>query len=106
MTGAEREPTEWVIEGLTEDGEVFRPSDWVERLLETVLSYGLDRRVNHRPYHGPERRSRQIELLQPRICDGRKCLVVDLQLREVNPQAFNVLMDFVRSNRLRCRENT
>jgi len=96
--------TELVIEGITEDGNDFRPSDWVERLLETIHSYGADRRNNDQPYMGPERRSRQIVFLQARMCDGRKCLIVDLRLRDANPQAFSVLMDFVRSNRLRCRE--
>jgi len=93
-----------VIEGLTEDGSLFRPSDWIERLLETLLSYGADRRTVNRPYPGPERRARQIEFLQARYCDGNKCLFVDLRLRDANPQAFAFLMEFVKSNHLRCRE--
>lgn len=93
-----------VIEGLTEEGRVFRPSDWIERLLETLTHFGSDRRSGARRYRGPERRARQISFLQARICDGHKCLIVDLRLRDANPQAFEFLMEFVRSNRLRCRD--
>jgi hypothetical protein len=92
-----------VIEGLTEEGRVFRPGDWIERLLETLAMYGADRRTGSRPYRGPERRFRQVSFLQAQICDGNKCLVVDLRLRDANPQAFEFLMEFVRTNRLRCR---
>jgi len=95
---------EMVIEGVTDDGRVFRPGDWIERLLESLAHYGADRRSGARRYHGPERRARQISFLQARICDGHKCLIVDLRLRDANPQAFEFLMEFVRSNRLRCRE--
>jgi hypothetical protein len=41
--------------------------------------------------------------MQARICGGHMCLVVDLRLREANPQAYDFLMEFVCSNRLRCR---
>ena len=29
-----------VIEGVTEEGAVFRPSDWIERLLDSIAHYG------------------------------------------------------------------
>ena len=35
---------------------------------------------------------------------GRKCLVVDTHLRHANPAAFDFVLQFVRSNRLRCLE--
>jgi len=93
--------TELVIEGITLDGETFRPSDWIERLMETLLSYGNDRRRQPRPYNGPERRCRQIEFLQAAMCDGQKCLIVDMRLEQANPDAFRFLMEFVASNHLR-----
>lgn len=95
-----------VIEGVTENGRRFRPSDWTERLLDTLSHYGNDRRRQARPHPGPERRTRQLHFLQARICDGKKCLEVDLRLREANPQAYEFLMEFVRSNRLRHVERT
>lgn len=92
-----------VVEGITVEGQTFRPGDWIDRLLETLSMYGSDRRTGTRPYAGPERRARQIAFLQAQVCAGQKCLVVDLRLRDANPQAFAFLMDFVCSNRLRCR---
>ncbi len=89
-----------IIRGLTEEGQVFRPSDWIERLMDTLSHYGSDRRLNGRPYDGRERRSHQIEFLKPQMIDGSKCLVVDGRLRLTNPLAYEFLMEFVRSNRL------
>lgn len=95
-----------VIEGITEEGVAFRPSDWIERLLDSLAHFGHDRRTGqHRHYRGPERRRHDHHFLQAQICDGRKCLIVDLRLRDANPQAFEFLMEFVRSNRLRCRQD-
>ena len=93
----------YLIEGVTLDGKVFRPSDWIERLIDTTSSYGADRRKQLRACPGPERRSRRIAFLQVQISDGNKCLIVDLRLRDANPQAFEFLMEFVHSNRLRWR---
>lgn len=97
-------PPRVIIEGLTLDGGRFRPSDWVERLLDTLTSYGTDRRLNRRPYAGPERRTQQVSFLHPQMIGGVKCLVVDSRLRDANPAAYDFLMEFVRSNRLRCRD--
>jgi len=93
-----------VIEGLTRDGKVFRPSDWAERLIETASTYGADRRVQRTHHPGPERRRRQIDFLQVQIIGGRKYLVVDLRLREANPAAYAFVMEFVENNRLRWCE--
>jgi hypothetical protein len=92
-----------IIEGLTEDGQRFRPSDWIERLIDTLSSYGADRRLDSRPYVGSERRQRQVQFLQAQMIDGAKCLLVDERLRDANPLAYGFLMEFVRSNRLRWR---
>ena len=81
-----------VIEGITTEGTVFRPSDWVERLLDSLAHYGQDRRAGqHRPYRGPERRQGGQAFLQAQICDGHKCLIVDLRLRD----PFKVILDWV-----------
>jgi hypothetical protein len=97
-----------IIEGITEDGKTFRPSDWIERLCGSVSSFGADRRSKHPPrdhgYRGPERRLSHVNFLHPQIIDGIKCLVVDLVLCEANPAAYQFLMDFVTANRLRTRD--
>jgi len=95
--------TQLIVEGLTEEGIRFRPSDWVERLIDSVTVFGADRRHAHLPYSGPERRRRQIPFLQAQMIDGQKCLIVDGRLRDANPEAFRYLLAFVRDHRLCCR---
>lgn len=90
-----------VIEGVTLDGMVFRPSDWIERLIGTLSAYGEDRRASTRVYAGMDRRQRQESFLRAQMIDGSKCLVVDIKLREVNPAAYHFLLEFIQSNRLR-----
>lgn len=90
-----------VIEGVTLDGQLFRPSDWIERLIGTLSSYGEDRRANTLPHVGADRRRRQESFLQAQMINGHKCLVVDTRLREVNPTAYRFLQEFIENNRLR-----
>lgn len=74
-----------------------------------MSSYGADRRTKQPPhqhgYRGPERRQRRVNFLHPRVIDGIKCLVVDLVLRDANPAAYQFIMNFVASNRLRTRDH-
>lgn len=90
-----------VIEGISTDGKVFRPSDWIERLIDTVSSYGEDRRSCPGTYSGPDRRRRQVGFLQAQMIAGHKCLVVDMRLREANPTAYKFLQEFIQNNHLR-----
>jgi hypothetical protein len=94
----------FVIEGITVDGKVFRPSDWIERLIDTVSSYGSDRRTRLGSYSGLDRRRQQVGFLSAQIIEGRKCLVVDARLQEANPAAFHFLQEFIQSNRLRMQD--
>ena len=97
------DPPTLVIEGITIEGMVFRPSDWIERLIGTLSAYGADRRINERTFAGAERRLRQENFLRAHMLDGSKCLVVDTRLNETNPAAYNFLLEFVHSNRLRTQ---
>ena len=81
-----------VVESVSEDGRRFRPSDWVERISAHLAQFGPDHRLHY------------SEALQPRVVNGAKCLVIDLSLKEENPQAYDDIMAFVRANNLRCRE--
>lgn len=82
-------PKKIIIEGVTEDGRPFRPSDWIERISGSLSTFGNDRRVRY-SHH-----------VQPQMLDGRRCLVLDPALRERNPAAFNFLLDFAKGNKLR-----
>lgn len=90
-----------VIEGVTLDGMVFRPSDWIERLIGTLSTYGEDRRASTRAYNGADRRQRQWSFLHAQMINGNKCLVVDTKLREANPAAYCFLQEFIQNNQLR-----
>lgn len=78
-----------VIEGVTEDGRTFRPSDWIERISGSLSTFGMDRRIRYSHY------------VQPQMIDGRKCLVLDPELKGVNPSAFSFLVDFAKGNKLK-----
>ena len=85
-------PTKVIIEGVTETGEKFRPSDWAER-----VSGSLSTVRNHRLYYSP--------LLQPSTRQGNKCVALDPALKESNPALYQSILDFAKNNNLRiCRE--
>ncbi|MEK7322422.1 MAG: DUF3579 domain-containing protein [Pseudomonadota bacterium] len=81
-----------IIEGIREDGSQFRPSDWIERISATLATFGPDHRLRYA--HG----------VQPKIINGRKCLVVDLLLRQENPAAYEYVLAFAKANQLRMQE--
>lgn len=80
-----------IIEGVTEDGRPFRPSDWIERISGSLSTFGNDRRIRYSLF------------VQPQMVEGKKCLAVDPRLADVNPGAFKFLMDFAKGNKLRIR---
>ncbi len=78
-----------VIQGVTEDGRRFRPSDWAERLASLAANYDGSRRLRFscslRPIRRPE----------------AKGLQVDRSLAHTAPGIWNQVMDFARKNELR-----
>lgn len=83
--------TEIVIQGITEAGQPFRPSDWAERLCGMMSVFGQDRHLSYSPY------------LKPIIAGGVRCVVVDRRLEELDPYAFRFLLGFARDNELKTR---
>lgn len=88
---AAAESHEIVIQGLTEGGETFRPSDWAERLCGMMSVFGEDRLLSYSPF------------LKPIMASGLRCVVVDRQLESIDPAAFAFLMAFAKDNELRLR---
>jgi hypothetical protein len=84
------EPTEFVIQGITHDGKLFRPSDWAERLAGVMSSFGGGR-LGYSPY------------CFPIGSNNIKCVVVSLQLKEIEPMAYTFLLNFARDNELQVR---
>ncbi|MCP9759836.1 DUF3579 domain-containing protein [Aquitalea sp. S1-19] len=87
-------PYEIVIQGITEEGRTFRPSDWAERLSGIMSSFGEDQKL---AYH---------QFVRPMLLDGVRCVAIDKKLEKIHPSIFTFLMDFARDNQLRivdCR---
>lgn len=82
---------EIVIQGTTTAGEVFRPSDWAERLCGMMSVFGEDRHLSYSPY------------LKPIMAAGVRCVVVDRSLERIDPAAFAFLIGFARDNELTLR---
>lgn len=82
-----------VIEGVTHQGKVFRPSNWAERMSGTMATFA-NRRIRYSP------------LLQPSINEeGYKCIVLDPALKESNPKLYHTILGFARNNDLKiCGE--
>lgn len=84
-------PKKIIIEGVTESGEQFRPSDWAERMSGSLCTFN-----NHRIVYSP--------LLQPSVQAGAKCVVLDPSLKETNPEMYKSIMEFVKENKLKTHE--
>jgi hypothetical protein len=79
---------DFVIQGLTLEGKPFRPSDWADRLAGVMCSFGGGNRMAYSPY------------CYPISTGGIKCVVVDARLKEIEPMAYNFLLNFARDNEL------
>lgn len=82
-----------IIEGVTEAGETFRPSDWAERMSGSLCTF-RNRRITYSP------------LLQPIVKGGHKCILIDPILQESNPGLYDSIMAFARTNQLKVGKQT
>ncbi len=78
-----------VIEGIKEDGAKFRPSDWIDRISTSLGTVDKNRKIHYSPD------------VQPASIDGNKCLLVSSELQNKDPNAFDFIMNFAHSNKLR-----
>lgn len=93
-------PREIFIQGITLEGKTFRPSDWAERLAgamacfrpEGVRQGGISAYIGYSPY------------CVPRVINGVKCVIVSEALRDVEPMAWDFVMNFARDNHLQTSE--
>jgi hypothetical protein len=92
-------PREFFIQGITLEGQPFRPSDWAERLAGAMSCFrpegaqgGLASFIGYSP------------LCVPRVINGVKCVIVSEALRDVEPMAWDFVMNFARDNRLQLSE--
>jgi hypothetical protein len=80
------------MDGITEDGRRFRPSDWVERLSTALASFG------------PDHRLRYAQGVRPCFIEGKKCLLIEKNLERDDPAALEYVRGFARVNGLRINE--
>jgi len=92
-------PRQVFVQGLTKDGRTFRPSDWAERLAGAMSSFrpggnrgGIGAFIGYSPY------------CVPRVINGVKCVIVSEALRDIEPMAWDFVMNFARDNELQVAE--
>jgi hypothetical protein len=91
-------PREVFIQGITKDGRTFRPSDWAERLAGAMSSFrpggakGPGAHIGYSPY------------CVPRVINGVKCVIVNEALKDIEPMAWDFVMNFARDNNLQVAE--
>ena len=85
---------EFFIQGVTNGGKQFRPSDWAERLCGVMSCFEPE---NSGGLHTHLKYSRYV---RPTMLNGVKSVVVDEALRQIEPLAFHFLMNFAKDNEL------
>lgn len=85
---------EFFIQGVTSDGKQFRPSDWAERLCGVMACF--------RPEGsgGPNEHLRFSPYVRPTVLGGVKSVVVNEELRELEPLAYHFVVNFAKDNDL------
>ena len=90
---------QFFIQGITVEGKTFRPSDWAERLAGAMSCFrpegvqgGIGAFIGYSP------------LCVPRVINGVQCVIVSEALRDVEPMAWDFVMNFARDNQLQLAE--
>lgn len=86
--------SEFFIQGITSDGRQFRPSDWAERLCGVMACF--------RPEGsgGPHAHLRYSPYVRPTVLGGVKSVIVNEQLRDIEPLAYHFVLNFAKDNDL------
>ena len=100
MTEPARAPREFIILGQTLDGRTFRPSDWAERLAGAMSSFrpggagqgGIGAYIGYSPY------------CVPTAVGEVRAVIVNESLREIEPMAWDFVVNFARDNNLKMDE--
>lgn len=92
-------PREFFIQGITQNGRTFRPSDWAERLAGVMSGFrpggaaqGQGAHIGYSPY------------CVPTTMGNVKCVVVNEALRALEPMAWDFVMNFAKDNGLQVVE--
>ena len=83
--------SEFVVQGITLEGEIFEPADWPEQLINAL------------PKVGPGGGMDCSAFVRPVMSEGDVSLVVRISLKEANPQAFELIKKYISDNGLMVR---
>ena len=88
---------ELFIMGITHDGRTFRPSDWAERLAGVMSQFrpGGASPGSHLSYS---------PWCVPNVVSGVKCVIVQRELRDAEPMAWDFVVNFARDNEVQVSE--
>jgi Protein of unknown function (DUF3579) len=100
MTAPASSARQFIIQGITKDGRVFRPSDWAERLAGAMSSFrpggggraGIGAFIGYSPY------------CVPTAVGEIKAVIVNESLRDIEPMAWDFVVNFARDNGLQMGE--
>ena len=89
---------EFFILGITSDGKQFRPSDWAERLCGVMSHFrpegtgGPNAHIGYSPY------------VRPTMLDGVRAVVVNNDIKKIEPLAYHFVRNFAIDNGLQIVE--
>ena len=88
---------ELFIMGMTHAGKTFRPSDWAERLAGVMSQFrpGGACAGSHLSYS---------PWCVPTVMNGVKCVVINRDLRDYEPMAWDFCLNFAKDNELQVAE--
>jgi len=86
---------EFFIQGITQDGKQFRPSDWAERLCGVMACFRPEGSGG-----GPHAHLQYSPYVRPTVLGGVKSVVVNEELREIEPMAYHFVLNFAKDNNL------
>lgn len=83
--------SEFVIQGITEGGQLFQQADWATNLCNMLGTVGQDGRMIYSSY------------ARPVMISGVAAVVIRVSLQHVDPKAFEMVKQFVAENHLKVR---
>jgi hypothetical protein len=89
----------FLIEGRTNTGKPFRPSDWAERLAGVLSAFRPGYRSGVGAGFG-QTTAGYSPYAQPVVVAGLKCVVVDSRVKDLEPMAWEFICGFARDNDL------
>ena len=96
MTDPAIDVSELLITGITLDGKPFRPSDWAERLCGVMAGYRPEGDIAMYDHLG------YSPWVKPTSMSGITGVLLNDQLKDLEPRAYEFVLSFARDNNLAC----